>query len=172
MDKIDIKNKTLIDWICGKGIWNKKGIQPSRNKEESKWGCSLINKNSKMWSACLGETIVKELLENQGEKVWRPKKINGFQPDLETEEFIYEVKTRNWTTNGTAGEKILGVGYKYADIPELYGKNLKIVLVGYQEYEASNKFELFEPKSENRRKIIQLLKEIGIEYIKCSDLII
>ena len=43
-------------------------------------------------------------------RVWRPKKINGYKPDWETEDGIYEAKTRNWTTSGTAGEKILAMG--------------------------------------------------------------
>ena len=67
------------------------------------------------------------------------EKIQGVHPDWETEDAIWEVKTRNWSVPGTAGEKILGVPYKYSDVPELYGKPLKIVCVAYQEWECTHK---------------------------------
>lgn len=161
----------ILEWIKGSGKWSNKGCQPKQNKTEVIWGCEILNKNTKMWSGELGEKIVKELLIQKGCKVWKPKKINGHQPDFETDDYIYEVKTRNWTTSGTAGEKILGTPYKYADVPELYKKKLKIVLVGYQEYEASKNFDIFNPKSKARQKQIEFWKEMGIEFVRCSDLL-
>ena len=97
--------------------------------------------------------------------------MNGYKPDWETEDGIYEVKTRNWTTTGTAGEKILGTPFKYADIPVLYKKPLYIVTIAYQEYEAFSKFELFDSKSQRRIQMIKQWKEMDIEFIKCSDLL-
>ena len=97
--------------------------------------------------------------------------INGCKPDWETEDGIYEVKTRNWTTSGTAGEKILGTPFKYANIPVLYGKPLYIVTIAYQEYEAITKFKLFNNICPRQTKIIEQWKEMDIEYIKCSDLL-
>jgi hypothetical protein len=41
-----------------------------------------------------------------------------------------EVKCGTYYTNGTAHEKILGCPFKYADIPILYSKPLKIVCIG------------------------------------------
>lgn len=114
---------------------------------------------------------MKEVLLVLEEKCWRPKKINGYNPDWETPNAIYEVKTRNWTTTGTVGEKILGTPYKYSDIPILYKKPLYIVVIAYQEYEAINKFKLFDDKSERKNKIINLWKEFDIHYIKFSDLL-
>ena len=78
------------------------------------------------------------ILEKIGKIVKRPEKKNHYLPDWETDDAIWEVKTRNWNTPGTAGEKVLGVPYKYSDIPRLYGKPLKIVLVAYQEHEFIN----------------------------------
>lgn len=62
------------------------------------------------------------------------------KPDLECDDYVYEIKSRTYSTSGTAGEKILGVPLKYSEVPILYGKPLKIILVAYQEQEAVNKF--------------------------------
>ena len=97
---------------------------------EKEWGNQIIGqKDNGNWTTLLGEGIVFETLKKLGENPRKPKTKNGYSPDWETDNYIYEVKTRNWTTSGTAGEKVLGVMYKYSDIPELYGKPLKIVCV-------------------------------------------
>ena len=129
------------------------------------------NKNICNWSGILGEHLVKSLLEKSNNNVIRPKKNNNLLPDWETDNYIYEVKTRKYTSTGTLGEKILGVPYKYSDIPILYKKPLKIVLIGYQEYEAINKFDLFDPKSDNKQNINNIWKNMGIEFVKGSDLL-
>ena len=159
----------VLDWICGRGRWVG-GCQPKYNRAEKEWALEILNSKNKVWSSSLGELIVKNILELNGEKVWRPKTIEGCRPDWETEESIYEVKTRNWTTTGTVGEKILGVPYKYANVPQLYNKPLKIVLVGYQEYEATVKFNIFNP-TKQRQAQIDLWKTQGIEFLKCSELL-
>ena len=159
----------ILDWIRGRGIWVG-GCQPKRNKSERELAL-MLNTTSKMWSSVLGEQVVKEILESRGEKVWRPKTMEGCKPDWETEDNIYEVKTRNWTTTGTAGEKILGVPYKYANVPQLYNKPLKIVLVAYQEYEATIKFNIFNPNSKQRQMQIDLWRMQGLEFVKCSELL-
>jgi hypothetical protein len=86
---------------------------------------------------------------------------------------MYEVKTRNWTTTGTAGEKVLGVMYKYSDIPDLYGKPLKIVCVAFQEYELTNgPTKIFGDELSDRKKAyLELAKTQDIEYMKFSDLV-
>ena len=104
-------------------------------------------------------------------EVWRPKSINGYKPDWETEDGIYEAKTRNWTTSGTAGEKILGVPYKYSEVPIYYGKPLYIVVIAYQEYEASEKFELFNTSSQQRIDMLKMWKNMNIQYVKFSNLL-
>ena len=91
---------------------------------------------------------------------------------METDDAIWEVKTRNWNTPGTAGEKVLGVPYKYSDIPRLYGKPLKIVLVAYQEHEfIYGHTKLFGDISPDKQKMLNFWKEMGIEYVKCTDLL-
>ena len=62
--------------------------------------------------------------------------------------------------------------YKYSEIPELYGKPLKIVCVGYQEYELTHgNTKIFGNISESKKKFIELAKSLNIEYIKFSDLV-
>lgn len=139
--------------------------------------CSLgtsITSQSVHWSNSLGENIVYELLKLFGLKVKKRSKvlINGrtYIPDLETDYAYYEVKTRNYSTPGTSGEKILGTPLKYIDIPKETGKPLFIVLVGFQEYEAIHMFNLFDNMSLDKRKIIDMYANMGIYYIGASQL--
>ena len=91
--------------------------------------------NNGQWTTKLGEQLVYDILNLKGENPRKPVRKGGFEPDWETDEYIYEVKTSNWWVSGTAGEKVLGTWIKYQDIPKLYGKPLKIVCVAYQEWE-------------------------------------
>jgi|TARA_Y100000389_G_scaffold158935_1_gene160555 hypothetical protein len=103
---------------------------------EKQLGNELIGDvSNNQWTTKLGEHLVRDVLEIQGQNPRRPRKIDGYSPDWETDQYIVEVKTRSWCTTGTAGEKVLGVPSKYCDIPLLYGKPLLIVAVGYQEWE-------------------------------------
>ena len=106
-------------------------------------------------------------------KVWRPEIKNGFHPDWETEDCLYEVKSRNYTTTGTAGEKILGSPIKYINIPKIYGKPLKIVVLGFQEHEAIYNFKLFnwDNMSSEKQQLMTMFKQFNIEYIKGSSLL-
>jgi hypothetical protein len=150
-----------------------KQLRDSANKAERNWGNSVIGQISNgNWTTNLGETLVKETLEAIGHNVRKPQKRNGYQPDWETDDAIWEVKTRNWTTSGTAGEKVLGVIYKYSDIPILYGKPLKIVCVAYQEWELTHgNTKIFGDVSENKRAILNLAQQMEIKYVKFSDLV-
>ena len=142
-------------------------------KTEKEWGNQIIGqKNNGNWTTLLGEGIVFETLKKLGENPRKPETKNGYLPDWETDKYIYEVKTRSWTTSGTAGEKVLGVIYKYSDIPELYGKPLKIVCVAYQEHELTHgNTKIFGEVSESKKKFLDLAKSMHIEYVKFSDLV-
>ena len=168
-----LKNQEVIDWATQKGKWlNVKQNNKEDNKQEKEWGNLIISQvENNQWTTNLGETILKEVLLVLKGKVWRPKTINNYKPDWETEDGIYEAKTRNWTTSGTAGEKILGTPYKYSDIPIYYGKPLYIVTIAYQEYEAIKKFELFDTYSKRKIKMIKEWKDMDIQFIKFSDLL-
>lgn len=148
-------------------------IRDAAQKQEKSWGNHIIGQNNNgNWTTVLGEHMVRDVLNLRGENPRRPQGKEGYSPDWETDDYIYEVKTRNWTTSGTAGEKVLGTMYKYSDIPKIYEKPLKIVCVAYQEYELSNgTTRIFGEVSENKQRFLDLAKSMNIEYIKFSDLV-
>ena len=149
-----------------------KQLRDAAQVQEKTWGNQMIGQtNNGNWTTVLGEHMVRDILALRGENPRRPAQKGGYSPDWETDDYIYEVKTRNWTTSGTAGEKVLGTMYKYSDIPILYEKPLKIVCVAYQEYELSHgTTRIFGELSENKQKFIHLAKTMNIEYMKFSDL--
>lgn len=129
--------------------------------------------NNGQWTTLLGDGLVRDILELRGENPRKPERKGGFEPDCETDDYMYEVKTSNWWVAGTAGEKVLGTWIKYQDIPSLYGKPLKIVCVANQEYELEyGKVKYFgDSVSEKTKKILELARTREIEYMKFSDLI-
>ena len=78
-----------------------------------------------------GERLVEEYYILTGElKTVKPEIKEGHDLDLETIKEMVEVKTGSYFTSGTAGEKIYGVPWKYADVPRLYNKPLLIIIIG------------------------------------------
>ena len=146
--------------------------EEAKNKEKQ-WGNSMINDtNNGQWTTKLGENLVKDVLERTGRTVSRPKKKEHYQPDWETEDAIWEVKTRNWTVTGTAGEKVFGTMYKYSDVPLLYGKPLIIVCVAYQEYELTHgNTKIFGEMSDRKKAFLKLAEDFKITYMKFSELV-
>ena len=161
---------TVVTKIGTQTISQVRSIAKTQEKE---WGNSIIGQtNNGNWTTLLGETLVYDVLVLKGENPRKPETKSGYSPDWETDEYIYEVKTRNWTTTGTAGEKVFGVMYKYSDIPKLYGKPLKIVCVAYQEHElVYGNTKIFGEVSETKKIYLDLAKSLDIEYIKFSDLV-
>ncbi len=157
----------------------------SGSKEiEKQWGNEAIRTTEcKQWTTILCQELVMEALIRLGKKNVRATtgkrssvRNKRYYPDLECDEFVYEVKGRSWTTPGTAGEKILGVPLKYGELPRLYAKPLKIVLVAYQEYEARNKFAFGDLLNTNDqtselRESLAFYKERDIEYVAFTDIL-
>jgi hypothetical protein len=178
-------NTTLrerVKWAVKKpeGVVKKEGITKKQQKEilkneEKKWGNEMIGqKNNGQWTTLLGQETVREVLELRGENPRKPRIKGGFQPDWETDEYMYEVKTSNWWVDGTAGEKVYGTFIKYQNILELYGKPLKIVCVANQEEELTNgKTKYFgENITKKTQDVLDLAKSWNIEYVKFSDLVL
>ena len=172
--------KERITWATTKPaqIEKKEGTTISQQKlevqeNEKKWGNDMIQQTDNgQWTTLLGETLVFDVLEMRGENPKRVVRKEGFEPDWETDDYMYEVKTSNWWVDGTAGEKVYGTFIKYQNIPELYGKPLRIVCVAYQEDELTNgKTTYFgENITPKTKQLLDMAKEWGIEYIKFSDL--
>jgi hypothetical protein len=153
------------------------------NDQEREWARSVIGGVGNQWTTELCQTLVKESLVLLGmqnvhsttmkQSTMRHKK---YDPDLESDEFVYEVKGRSWTTPGTAGEKILGVPLKYGELPRLYNKPLRIILVGYQEYEARNGYAFGDLLNSNEQTIelresLDYFSKHQIEYIGFTDIL-
>ena len=144
-------------------------------ENEKKWGNDMIQQvNNGQWTTLLGERLVYDVLQLRGEN---PKKVvrkDGFEPDWETDDYMYEVKTSNWWVSGTAGEKVYGTFIKYQNIPELYGKPLRIVCVANQEEElTTGKTKYFgEDITKKTQQVLDLASSWGIEYVRFSDLVL
>ena len=184
-----LSDQTVINW-CYKPATrdslvttSKKTLLQSANKTEKAWARGLIGGEGSQWTTLLCQELVKEALIELGrENVRRTKGMKGsirkktYEPDLECNEYVYEVKGRSWTTPGTAGEKILGVPLKYGELPKLYGKPLRIILVGYQEYEARNGYafgDLLDRKIQTTelRESLEYFRKHNIEYIGFTDIL-
>lgn len=129
--------------------------------------------NNGQWTTLLGEKLVFDVLKARGENPRKVIRMDGFEPDWETDKYVYEVKTSNWWVSGTAGEKVYGTFIKYQNIPELYGKPLRIVCVAYQEEELTNGKTIYfgENITKKTQLILDIAKSWGIEYIRFSDLV-
>jgi hypothetical protein len=180
MSDLNTTLKERVEWALKKpdSIVKKEGITKGQQEEklkneEKKWGNTMIGQeNNGQWTTLLGEGLVRDVLQMRGENPRKPLRKGGFQPDWETDEYIYEVKTSNWWVSGTAGEKVYGTWIKYQDIPELYGKPLRIVCVAYQEEELINgKTKYFgENITKKTQDVLNMARSWGIEYVKFSDL--
>lgn len=130
----------IIDWIRGTGKWKTIKKNKHCNRIEYDYISQWYNlPESNQWTSSFGELLVKEILVYQNNTLSiqeRTKLPNGLVSDLETPNAVIEVKTRNYTTTGTAGEKIFSALWNYADVYTLTSKKVYIILVGYQEQEA------------------------------------
>jgi len=142
------------------------------NTDETDWGMKAVGTVKSNWSAVLGERLVEWVLTLLGEEPTRPPAHEGYKVDFEGKSALYEVKTRNWTTTGSAGEKVLGCLYKYSDLPSKFKKPLKIVCVAYQEHELTHgTTRVFGSGiSRNKRSILRFMRNLDIEFVKFSDL--
>lgn len=185
-----LNNLKVIQWcyegITGISLRNTESEKKLKEVKgiEKKWGNEVIHKkNSKQWTTVLCQELVMEALIKLGRKNVRSTtakksslRTKKYDPDLECDHYVYEVKGRSWSTPGTAGEKILGVPLKYGEVPRLYHKPLQIILVGYQEYEAREKFAFGDLLDKNNQTIelkesLDFYKEQQIEYVAFTDIL-
>jgi hypothetical protein len=174
-----LNKEGVLEWIYGEPQF----IKTLTKESENEWGCKLIGKKSNQWTTMLGEYVMEDMLYLLNKN---PRKINAqtctkasngkrLDPDRETDEELYECKARNYTTTGTAGEKILGTPIKYAEVYRLYKKPLVIVCMAYQEKEAEKDFMLFASDTQQSPELkaqLQFWKEhFHIRYMRATDLL-
>jgi len=185
-----LNNKEVIRW-CYEPITkysllntsNKTNLEVAKTQEDC-WGNKIIGtKNNVQWTTNFCQDLVMEaLIFLKKKNVRKSKSIQSsvidkdYQLDLECDDYIYEVKGRNWSTPGTAGEKILGVPLKYGELPRLCKKPLQIVLVGYQEHEAREGFGFGDLFGKNKqtpeiKESLDFYKKHKIEYIAFTDIL-
>jgi hypothetical protein len=184
-DKIILlKNKEVIMWLFGDTSFlppieykTKKEYMDKNKALEDEWGRKVTKsrrpdlKLDKQWTTCFGQHLCEEIYTLIGYDVTKPTKKEHFQPDLEISDSIIEVKAETFFTEGTAGEKILGVPFKYADVPVLYSKPLKIICLGGAEKACREQYgNLGTDKCTPQKKILlDFFKTNGIEYIGATD---
>lgn len=182
-----LKDRTVLQWLCGDTSFlpaieakNKTRDTIEWKKHEDEWGQTTLEKarpdlrKTGQWTTCLGQTLARELVEvATGLSYTKPTKKDGFEPDGETSQAMWEVKTQTYFTSGTAGEKILGVPYKYADVPYLYQKPLTILCIGGAERDCREHYGILpgDKVTANRQKTLDFWRdELRIEYIGATDL--
>ena len=146
---------------------------------EDEWGQHTLKlrrpdlKLDGQWTNKMGEHLCEEILMLQGKTVSKPANKNHYQPDSEVEDGIWEAKIQTFYTSGTAGEKILGVPFKYAEIPVLYAKPLKILCMAGAERVCREQYGNLEGVkcSDIKREFIEFYKSKGIEYVGAVDIL-
>lgn len=182
-----LRNKQVIQWLFGDLSFlpliekKNKTTDALKYKElEDIWGQSVMKcrrpdlKLDKQWTNRFGEYLCEELYTLQGRTVSKPMKQHHYQPDLEVEDAIIEAKAGTFYTSGTAGEKILGSPFKYAEIPKLYGKPLQIICLGGAEKICRESYGNL-PGTEctnTKQTILKMYQDIGIEYLGATDVLL
>lgn len=187
-----LRHREVIQWLYddtsflnSKDKQNENEEVPKQNyykdmkAQEDSWGRALMKTLRPdlglkgQWTTCFGEQICKEIAILLGQNPRKPVKMNRFQPDIETDDAIWEVKTQTYYTTGTAGEKILGCPFKYADLPILYNKPLHIICIGGAEKVSSENYgNLLTSKtpSVQKKKFLDFFEECRIKYVACTDI--
>lgn len=186
-----LNNKDVIEWLFGnieylenqiKDDIKTKGKRMDALKVlEDKWGQETLRKIrpdlklDKQWTNRFGEYICQDLYTLQGHTVTKPECKNHYQPDWMTQTDIVEAKAQTHFTSGTAGEKILGTPFKYAEVPRLYNKPLTIVCMGGAEAICRNCYgNLMGDKiSSEKQAILDFYKnDMKIKYIGATDILL
>jgi hypothetical protein len=181
-----LKNKDVIQWLFEDMSFLPEIEKINKTKDNSKykiledrWGQNIMKelrpdlKLDKQWTNLFGEYICKEVYLLMNKIINKPTKKLNYQPDLEMDDSIIEVKTGTYYTSGTAGEKILGCAFKYAEIPNLYSKNLKIICIGGAEKMSREQYGNLKGDkcSTEKIEILDFLKKKRIEYVGITDIL-
>jgi len=181
-----LRKKEVVQWLYGDTSFLPVIVKKNKTNDtkeykvlEDVWGRSMVKlrrpdlKLDKQWTTKFGEHLCEEIYLLLGKECSKPVKKNHFLPDQEVVDAIVEVKTETYFTTGTAGEKILGCPFKYAEVPFLYGKPLKILCLGGAEKACREEYGNLGPKtSPQKKKFLEFFKENQIEYIGATDLLL
>jgi hypothetical protein len=173
-----LAQESVVRWLLGDLSFLPKARTAVAFKElEDEWGRGVMRRRrpdlklDKQWTNKFGEHICEELYTLMGKTVTKPARKCNYQPDTETNDAIVEVKTQTYYTSGTAGEKILGSPFKYAEIPELYEKPLLILCVGGAERMCRDSYGNL-PGSKctsEKMRFLDFFRKNRIEFVGASD---
>jgi hypothetical protein len=180
-----LKLREVVMWLLGDTTFlppiehtNKTEDTKRLKKLEDEWGRAILrvvrpDLSSQQWTGLFGELVAKEIFVLLGNTVSKPRKIQTYRPDLEVDDSIIEVKTQTYYTTGTAGEKISGSAFKYAEVPALYQKPLKIVCIGGAEKLCKEKYGNLsgETLTEQKQTFLNFYREQRIEFVGATDLL-
>jgi len=181
-----LRNKEVIMWLFGDLSFlppiekkNKTSDEGKYKVLEDKWGQNMLKtrrpdlKLDKQWTNKFGEHLCEEIYILLGKAVSKPVKKDHYQPDTEVDDAIVEAKAGTFHTAGTAGEKILGCPFKYAEIPDLYSKPLKILCMGGAERVCREQYGNLAGVqcSTQKKKFLDFFKENKIEYLGATDIL-
>jgi hypothetical protein len=170
-----LKSKEVVQWLFGDLSF----LATEDKASEDKWGQSVLKTRrpdltmNGQWTTRFGEHLCEELAVLCSKNPTKPAKKEHYQPDIEVEDAIWEVKTQTYHTSGTAGEKILGCPFKYADIPELYDKPVYIICVGGAERVCRENYGNLPGKkcTPKKQKIIDFFKSCNVEYKAATEIL-
>lgn len=181
-----LRNPEVIMWLYGNLSYLPSIEEKNKSKDtaqykilEDEWGQKTLKtrrpdlKLAKQWTGPFGEHICAELCMLMGKDVSKPTTKNHYSPDIETDDAIFEAKAGTFNTTGTAGEKILGTPFKYAEVPVLYEKKLFILCMGGAEKVCREQYgNLAGDKcSPQKQVILDTFKSLRIEYIGATDIL-
>ena len=170
-----LKRLDVIQWLIADT-----SFLPHQKKNElldleRSWGLDLlrtIRPNTKAMSNWgeVAEEIARELLMIEGKTVMKPKIMNTYKLDWETAHEMIEVKSQGYHMTGTADEKIFGVPFKYADVPELFNKPVRVILMGGAEVKARNR-ELLDPIKPSKLRHVAFWTNEGFTFVGGSQIL-
>jgi hypothetical protein len=180
-----LRHKDVVQWLYGDLSFLPPIVKKNKTNDtkeykvlEDVWGREKVKlrrpdlKLDKQWTTKFGEHLCEEIYILLGKECSKPLKKEHFQPDQEVVDQIVEVKTETYYTTGTAGEKILGCPFKYAEVPILYGKPLRILCLGGAEKACREEYgNLGDKGSPQKKKFLEFFKENQIEYVGATDLL-
>lgn len=181
-----LRNKEVIQWLFGDLSFlppiekkNKTTDEKKYKVLEDAWGQQTLKGRradltlDKQWTNKFGEHICEELLMVQGKEVSKPANKEHYQPDSEVDDAIWEAKAQTFYTSGTAGEKILGTPFKYAEVPDLYGKPLKILCMGGAEKICREQYGNLPGLkcSVQKKRVLDFYKSMALEYVGATDIL-
>jgi len=182
-----LRCKEVVMWLFGDLSFlppiqkkNKTADEAKYKVLEDTWGQTVLRtrrpdlKLDKQWTNKFGEHLWEEIMMLEGKKPSKPEKKVNYQPDGETDDAIWEVKAGTFYTSGTAGEKILGCPFKYAEIPDLHGKPLQILCMGGAERQCREQYgNLPGAKcTPQKKRFLDFFHENKIQYVGATDLLV